>query len=225
MNAKRERRPGDKPRRRKKPAAVLVPLCTVNDVPSILFTLRSATLSSHAGQISFPGGHADCDELDDPTQTALRETKEELLGHDDDNDNTCTDAPTGSTYDFNTGISILGRTQAVPSVAGNMVTPVIGALTYDFPSHDAIHEIFPGNAGEVDEVFALSIDELLSVETSQELKRLGTMGPVFPAGEQRGTIWGLTAIILRPVLHKVLVPSGFVGCADASRRNDTTSKL
>ena len=40
----------------KKEAAVLVPLCTVQGKPSILFTRRSAQLSSHASQISFPVG-------------------------------------------------------------------------------------------------------------------------------------------------------------------------
>jgi len=200
MNADRARSGGTKGRQRPRPAAVLVPLCTVNNVPSILFTLRSATLSSHAGQIAFPGGHADCGEM--AIQTALRETQEELLGHHSKSDD--------AGYDFDNGIAILGQAQAVPSVTGNMVTPIIGALTDDLPSHDAIHVMFPGNEGEVDEVFAMSIDELLSVETSQELKRLGTMGPVYPAGENRGKIWGLTAIILRPILHKILVPAGFV---------------
>ena len=219
MNAKTER--SDKRKKRQRPAAVLIPLCTVNDVPSVLFTLRSATLTSHAGQISFPGGHADCEELGDPIQTALRETREELLGHGHNDSNTRPSyvQNNGNIYDFENGISILGRMQAVPSITGNMVTPIIGALTYDLPSNDAVHDMFPGNKGEVDEVFAMSIDELLKVETSQELRRLGTMGPVFPAGERRGKIWGLTAIILRPLLHKVLVPAGFL------TGDDTASKL
>ena len=78
LNAKKTKEEG-KPVRKRRPAAVLVPLCTVDNEPAILFTLRSATLSSHAGQISFPGGHADCvdEEREDPVVTAIRETKEE----------------------------------------------------------------------------------------------------------------------------------------------------
>lgn len=36
--------------------AVLVPLCVVNETPSILMTLRSSNLTRHKSEISFPGG-------------------------------------------------------------------------------------------------------------------------------------------------------------------------
>ena len=52
-------------------AAVLVPVVTSGD-PRIVFTLRTGTLSRHAGEISFPGGLADPGET--PVATALRET-------------------------------------------------------------------------------------------------------------------------------------------------------
>jgi len=219
MNIKRVKE-GKPVRKRRAPAAVLVPLCTVNNEPAILFTLRSATLSSHAGQISFPGGHADCvgKEREDPVVTATRETKEELLGHDallPDPD---------AAYDFDEDMEILGQTGPVPALTGNMVTPIIGALTLDIPSDDAIHHIFPGNPGEVDEVFAVSVAKLLEGETAEELKRLGAMGPVFPLpNDKEKMIWGLTAIVLRPILHQVLKPAGFV--SPSISITDQTSKL
>ena len=54
-------------------AAVLVPLVMRPEGVTVLFTRRTDHLSSHAGQISFPGGGAE--ELDSsPIETALRET-------------------------------------------------------------------------------------------------------------------------------------------------------
>jgi len=58
-------------------AAVLVPLCTVNGVPSVLFTQRSLQLKRNRGQISFPGGKSDGTDRDD-IHTALREAWEEI---------------------------------------------------------------------------------------------------------------------------------------------------
>lgn len=59
------------------PAAVLVPLIDRPGGTTVLLTTRSANLSSHAGQISFPGG---CVEHDDDSRaaTALREAEEEI---------------------------------------------------------------------------------------------------------------------------------------------------
>jgi 8-oxo-dGTP pyrophosphatase MutT (NUDIX family) len=58
-----------------KPAGVLIPIVTHLD-PSVLFTLRTADLPSHAGQICFPGGRFH--ETDrDLTESALREAEEE----------------------------------------------------------------------------------------------------------------------------------------------------
>ena len=41
----------------KKAAAILIPLCNFQGLPSVIFTLRSSTVGTHKGQVSFPGGH------------------------------------------------------------------------------------------------------------------------------------------------------------------------
>jgi 8-oxo-dGTP pyrophosphatase MutT (NUDIX family) len=58
------------------PAAVLVPIVAHPDEPSVLLTLRSARLSSHAGQVSFPGGRIEDSET--PEAAAVREAAEEV---------------------------------------------------------------------------------------------------------------------------------------------------
>lgn len=57
-------------------AAVLAPIIKRAEGWTLLFTERAADLSSHAGQISFPGGRIEAGET--PLDAALRETEEEI---------------------------------------------------------------------------------------------------------------------------------------------------
>ncbi|TPP62066.1 Nucleoside diphosphate-linked moiety X motif 8 mitochondrial [Fasciola gigantica] len=61
-----------------KPAAVLIPLCIVRNVPAIMFLRRSMRLRTHPGEIGFPGGKCDPHDDGDMIRTALRETQEEI---------------------------------------------------------------------------------------------------------------------------------------------------
>lgn len=60
----------------KRQAAVLIPLCIVNNEVSLLYTLRTNKLKRNSGQVSFPGGMRE--PLEQLQDTALRESCEEL---------------------------------------------------------------------------------------------------------------------------------------------------
>ena len=59
------------------PAAVLFPIVQHATGLTVLLTQRTAHLKDHAGQISFPGGRVEPEDLS-PLHTALRETEEEI---------------------------------------------------------------------------------------------------------------------------------------------------
>lgn len=107
-----------------RPAAVL--LLVVNHAePTVVFTQRTAHLSDHAGQISFPGGR--CDEGDcTPERTALREAREEI-GLEAER------------------VELLGRLPEYRTSTGFSVTPVVGwaepPVTYRPDPHE-VAEVF-----------------------------------------------------------------------------------
>lgn len=164
-------------------AAILVPLVSWEGVPSLLYTTRSNELPTHASEVSFPGGHFD-EALDETLEdTALREAQEELLG----------DYPWES-------VELIGQTSPLPSIRGTPVTAVVGVLPYQVSANT-----FPGNAGEVAEVFAVPLKDLVEMETFQASERFHANIPVFPVAEDK-QIWGLTAVVTRPLLHKIFRP-------------------
>ena len=59
------------------PSAVLIPIVDGPNGPDILFTVRTAHVEHHKGEVSFPGGARDPED-DTITRTAIRETHEEV---------------------------------------------------------------------------------------------------------------------------------------------------
>lgn len=91
------------------PAAVLVPLIEGANGFDVVLTQRSAHLSKHAGQISFPGGRAEPDDPD-AIATALREAEEEIALPAD-------------------AVEILGRLDTYITGTGFRVVPVVGIVS------------------------------------------------------------------------------------------------
>jgi len=177
-------------------AAVLIPLCNVNGRASILFTVRTDKVSTHKGQVSFPGGHLEPGET--AAAAALRETGEELRGL------AAPPPPRGP------GVRVLGVFDPVPAITGTMVTPVLGFIEKDLGNGEigtcsrglALDRLAP-EPGEVASVFALGLDQLVS-PAFREMDDLGARGriPAFTAGPVR--IWGLTAYILDRILLNIV---------------------
>src|SRR5689334_659749 len=72
----------ERPKENLRPAAVLLLFAmdhaVENKTPALLYILRTETVLTHKGQISFPGGHCDPEDQGNPISTALRETYEEV---------------------------------------------------------------------------------------------------------------------------------------------------
>jgi 8-oxo-dGTP pyrophosphatase MutT (NUDIX family) len=149
-------------------AAVLVPI-VFGPSPGIILTRRTQTLSSHAGQVAFPGGRIDPGET--PEQAALREAHEEI----------------GLTASL---VELTGRLPDHVTGTGYRVTPVVGLLAPGFVPVPA--------AAEVDRVFELPLSVLLdpAAPRLQRAKWKGRMREFWVWPHDEYYIWGATAAIL-----------------------------
>ena len=158
-------------------AAVLVPLVDRPEELTVIFTQRTATLSAHAGQISFPGGRMEPED-DGPEDTALRETAEEI--------------------GLERGrIEIVGRLDTYVTRTGFRVTPVVGVVSPPF--------ILTPDPTEVAEVFEVPLSFILDPSNPQRHSRefLGKPRWFYAFPYPQRYIWGATAgmlVNLRDVL-------------------------
>lgn len=171
--------PGFRPARTRPlmPAAVLMPVVTYGDGDRVILTQRTADLSNHAGQISFPGGRVDAADAD-IVAAALRETEEEI-GLD------------------RSHVEVLGALDPYVTGTGFAVVPVVGLVTPGF-------RITPQQR-EVADVFEVPFDFLM--DPANHKRHKGVFNGVerewwaMPYAERY--IWGATAGMLRN-LHMLL---------------------
>lgn len=150
-----------------RPAGVLIPVREHAGRLSILLTQRSADLTHHAGQVSFPGGSMEPDDAD-VVHTALRETREEIGVDESD-------------------VSIIGYLETMPTVTGYAVSPVVGLLSGSVE--------LTIDTSEVEYAFEVPLDFLLDPANHRMVQRewrgLSFAMVEFHFEGQR--IWGATA--------------------------------
>lgn len=158
-------------------AAVLIPLCIVDEQLSLLFTLRSTGLKSYRGHVSFPGGHKD--KIDENLEeTMYRETFEELGINKD-------------TIDLWTHGNFI--------MANNGKTPLMPFL--GFIGNIQLDKLNI-NKSEVEAVFAISLSNLSDSRYNGYTHFRDYVLPVYIGGLQR--VWGLTALLTHMTLKSLL---------------------
>lgn len=158
-------------------AAVLMLFHELDGDPAIVLTERAASMRSHPGQISFPGGRSDSTDTD-AVETALRESHEEvgLVGDD---------------------VIVVGQ---LPSLwippSNHDVTPVIAY----HPGDPNLHVSSPD---EVERVLSVRIGDLMDPRHRFSVVHpSGWTGPGFDIGTTV-PLWGFTAGIISRLFEKV----------------------
>ncbi|MGH2734790.1 MAG: NUDIX hydrolase [Actinomycetota bacterium] len=163
-------------------AAVLIPVVGGGEDagahdPTLIFTVRTDTLPSHKGQISFPGGSIDPGD-ESVRHTALRETQEEI-GIEPD------------------AVRIVGELDTFPTyVTGYVVTPFVGWLPEE-------PELRP-NPAEVAEILHVPLAHLTeTIRADPGFLHAGRTYPTEAWIWNDHVIWGVTARILRLLLIRL----------------------
>jgi 8-oxo-dGTP pyrophosphatase MutT (NUDIX family) len=153
-----------------RPAAVLVPLIEHEGGWSVLLTQRTAHLSAHAGQISFPGGRIEAADTD-AVAAALRETEEEV----------------GLARDH---VSVIGRLDTYVTGTGFEITPIVGVIA---PPYQLTIDPY-----EVAEAFEVPLSYVLDPRNHNRTEResAGRTRVFFVLPYEGRNIWGATAGML-----------------------------
>jgi 8-oxo-dGTP pyrophosphatase MutT (NUDIX family) len=161
---------GHPPRPGRRPAAVLVPLVRHEAGMTVILTQRTAHLTEHAAEVSFPGGRLEADD-DGAVDAALRETEEEIgLAR--------------------TRVEVVGRLDDYETGTGYVVTPIVGLIR---PPFDLTPDPF-----EVEEVFEVPLAFILD-QTNHELRSgvfRGKERRYYAMPYEGRFIWGATAGML-----------------------------
>jgi len=156
-------------------AAVLVPIFERQGDSYLIFTQRTETVSTHKGEISFPGGAIDPEDRE-PRQAALREAEEEL----------CLSPRQ---------VTVLGLLDDIVTLSRYRITPVVGMVRAPF-------SLCP-NPREIEKVFEIPVGKFLDpriFRKEDQIEFQGQSYPVYYFSLPEVTVWGATAKILKQFL-------------------------
>ena len=155
-------------------ASVLVPIVT-RERPTVILTERTTHLSTHSGQVAFPGGKRDGTDAD-AAHTALREAHEEIgLEHG--------------------AVDVIGLMPTYTTGSQFVITPVVALVR---PDH-----LLKLNAYEVADVFEVPLDFLMNPAHHHrhvfewEGYRREWVSMPYTDGTAERFVWGATAAMLR----------------------------
>ena len=157
-------------------AAILVPIWVQDTELSLILTRRTETLSSHRGQVAFPGGGWERGDKD-LIETALREAHEEVGLKAQD-------------------VKVLGYLDDIPTVTEEtIVTPVVALVERAVT--------FVPNPDEVARVFTIPFT-VLEDKTRWRVRTTEHRGrtyPIYYLDHDGETLWGLSAYVTRQLLQ------------------------
>ena len=157
-----------------RPAAVLIPIVT-HPEPTVLLTERSLRLANHSGQVAFPGGRIDAEDVD-AADAALREAHEEV----------------GLERRF---IDVIGHLSNYVTGTAYAVSPVVALVRPGF--------VLAPNPDEVAAAFEVPLAFLMDPANHRrhmlewEGKRREWFSMAYRTGTSEHLIWGATAAMLR----------------------------
>jgi 8-oxo-dGTP pyrophosphatase MutT (NUDIX family) len=159
-----------------RPAAVLVPVVDRAE-PGVILTMRTSELTSHAGQIAFPGGKIEKADAG-PLAAALREAQEEV-GLDP------------------RLVEPLGYLDVYLTFSGYRILPVVARVAPDYR--------LTLNASEVADAFEVPLDFLMGPQNHQRHSRdwKGIQREYYAMPYQERYIWGVTAGIVRNLYERI----------------------
>jgi 8-oxo-dGTP pyrophosphatase MutT (NUDIX family) len=161
-----------------RPAAVLVGIVD-RPIPTVLLTQRTAKLSNHAGQVAFPGGKIDPDDVT-PLAAAMREAHEEV----------------GLDEKF---IEPIGYLDLYLTFSGFRILPSVARISPDY--------MMTINPGEVDDAFEVPLEFLMTPGNHRKESRenRGVTRHYYAMPYEERYIWGVTAGIIRNLYERMYV--------------------